>query len=69
MAAEDHRGKPGLALPLLANFGLPKCQSELFSSVDCLVFALALLFAYVEPVEPHERLQALVLVSIALASL
>ena len=39
MTAEDHcsRGYPVLALPLLANFGLPKCQSELFSSAACLV--------------------------------
>lgn len=41
------------------------------SSVDCFVFTLALLFAHVEPVEPHESLQALAisaLVSIAFAS-
>lgn len=39
MTAEDYcsRGYPVLALPLLANFGLPKCQSELFSSAACLV--------------------------------
>lgn len=40
------------------------------SSVDCLVFTLAL-FAHVEPVEPHQSLQALAisaLVSVAFAS-